>query len=72
LLEELLKTRRNYDKNLVKYARLIQDTEANLKTRDTSVHDLAARMSDMEDTDDVGFLNRSLSKVGGTDFNHAA
>ncbi len=64
LLEELLKTRRNYDRNLMKYARLVQDTESNIKARDSSVHDMALRMNESKDSDDAAsFLNRSLTKV---------
>lgn len=47
----------------MKYARLIQDTESNIKARDSSVHDMASRMNDQKDVDDGNFLNRSLTKV---------
>ena len=56
-----MKSRRKYEKNLAKYVNLVQDTENNIRARDSSVHEYATK--GVRDTEYDGFLNRSLTKV---------
>lgn len=62
LFDELLKTKRTYERNLSKYSRLVLETEANIRSKDALLQEAATR-GNQKEVDDEGFLNRSLIKV---------
>jgi hypothetical protein len=60
--DDLLKTKRAFERDLSKYMRLILETEANIRSKDALIQETAAR-GNQKEVDDEGFLNSSLKKV---------
>ena len=61
VVEEFRRLRLNHSRNCDKYSKLLQETEAILRSRDAAANDVEVKPESGEK--DGSFMNRSLTKV---------